>query len=260
MAPEDGEWIRGETASPAGRHERGADLAAAGEEWPTRTGEDEADPAAAAEAWLVGDEGRPGEAWPEGGWLDEDGPDEDGPDEDGPDEDDLDDEWPGGDWPPGSPGPPPETGKRWGHGGVPGFSVWMAAAVAVLAAAAGVAVGLLLINGISAAGAAGAATPSTSASGSAGPTGNGTSLPALPGAAGNGKLQIILAGRVLAVSATSITIGGDGGPVTAAVTSATRVTGTAHGIAGVKAGDEVAARLSGTPGHLIADAIQDPAQ
>jgi hypothetical protein len=252
MAPEDGEWMRGEMASPAGRHEHEAGLAAAGGEWPARTGKDEADPVAAAEAWLAGDEGRlgearPGEARPEGGWP-------------GPDEDEPDDEWPADEWPPGPPGPPPGTGTRWGHGGVPGFSVWVAAAVAVLAAAAGVAVGLLLIDGTPTASTAGAATPGASASGSAGSAGSGASLPARPGAAGNGKLQIILVGRVLAVSATSITIGGDGGPVTAAITSATKVTGTARGMAGVKAGDEVAAQLSGTPGHLTAAAIQDPAQ
>jgi hypothetical protein len=40
----------------------------------------------------------------------------------------------------------PSAGKRWGHGGVPGFSAWAAAAVAVVAAAAGVAVGLFLIS------------------------------------------------------------------------------------------------------------------
>jgi hypothetical protein len=40
----------------------------------------------------------------------------------------------------------PSAGKRWGHRGVPGFSAWAAAAVAVVAAAAGVAVGLFLIS------------------------------------------------------------------------------------------------------------------
>jgi hypothetical protein len=40
----------------------------------------------------------------------------------------------------------PSAGKRWGHGGIPGFSAWAAAAVAVVAAAAGVAVGLFLIS------------------------------------------------------------------------------------------------------------------
>jgi hypothetical protein len=40
----------------------------------------------------------------------------------------------------------PSAGKRWRHGGVPGFSAWVAAAVAMVAAAVGVAVGLFLIS------------------------------------------------------------------------------------------------------------------
>jgi hypothetical protein len=170
-----------------------------------------------------------------------------------------DDEWPAHDRPPGPPGPQPETGKRWDHGGVPGFSVWVAAAVAVLAAAAGVATALL-IRGTPAASAAGPATPSTPPPGVTAPGGSGSSLPPLPGPAGNGKVQIILTGRVVAVSATSITIGGRGPSVTAAVTSATKITAAVHSIAGVKAGDDVAAQVSGTPGHLTAIAIQDPAR
>jgi hypothetical protein len=38
------------------------------------------------------------------------------------------------------------AGKRWGRGGIPGFSGWMAAAVAVVAAAAGVVIGFLLVK------------------------------------------------------------------------------------------------------------------
>jgi len=221
MGLDDGEWIRDETAGQAGAREHGAK--------PGRAGE--------LGAQAPRDEGRPDDKWPH-------------------------DEWPADDWPPRPPGPPPETGKRWGHGGVPGFSVWMAAAVAVLAAAAGVAIGLLLIRGTPAASTAGAATPSASAPGATGSAGSGTSRPALPGPTGNGdgQLQVIVTGRVLAVSATSITIGGRGPSVTAAVTSATKVTGTARSIAGVKPGDEVEAQVSGTPDHLTATAIQDPAQ
>jgi hypothetical protein len=158
---------------------------------------------------------------------------------------------------------PPGAGMARGHGGAPGFSVRVAVAVGLLAAAAGVAAGLLLIRGTPAASAAGPATPSASA-----PAGTGTGLPALPGLSGNGNghLQMILTGRVLAVSGTSITIGGSGPSVTAAVTSTTKVTGTAatgsaaRGIGGVKVGDEVSAQITGTAGHLDATAIQDPAQ
>jgi hypothetical protein len=135
----------------------------------------------------------------------------------------------------------PLTGKRWGHGGVPGFSAWVAAAVAVVAAAAGVAAGFLLVRGTLSASAVAGATPSASAS------------------ARPGKVQIALTGRVLAVSRTSITIGGEGPSVTAAVTGATTVTGRAHGIGGVKAGEEVSAQLTGTTARLTAAAIQDPA-
>jgi len=70
---------------------------------------------------------------------------------------------------------------------------------------------------------------------------------------------MILTGRVLAVSGTSITIGGEGPSVTAAVTRATKVTGTVRGIGGVKVGDEVSAQITGTASHLTAIAIQDPA-
>jgi hypothetical protein len=45
---------------------------------------------------------------------------------------------------------------------------------------------------------------------------------------------------------------------TAAVTSATKITGAVRGIADVTVGDQVAARITGTPGHLTAT-IQDPA-
>ena len=139
----------------------------------------------------------------------------------------------------------PSAGKRWGHGGVPGFSAWVAAAVAVVAAAAGVAVGLFLIKGAplasTVAGAAPGASASISASASARPR----------------QLRVALTGRVLAVSATSITIGGAGPSVTAAVSGATTITGRAHGIGGVKAGDEVSAELTGTADRVTATAIQD---
>jgi hypothetical protein len=64
-------------------------------------------------------------------------------------------------------------------------------------------------------------------------------------------------GKILAVSATSITIGGPGQSVTAAVTAETRFTGTARGIGGVKVGDFAAVTITGTNGKLTADSIQD---
>jgi hypothetical protein len=148
-------------------------------------------------------------------------------------------------WP--APVADPSAGKRWGHGGVPGFSAWAAAAVAVVAAAAGVAVGLFLIRGAPLASAVAGAAPGASASASI-----SASASARPE-----QLRVALTGRVLAVSPTSITIGGAGPSVTAAVTGTTTITGRAHGIGGVKAGDEVSAELTGTADRLTATAIQD---
>jgi hypothetical protein len=126
----------------------------------------------------------------------------------------------------------------------------------VLAAAAGIAAGLFLVRGTPAASATGGATPSASA-----PAGSSTGLPGLPALSGNGngQLRMVLTGRVLAVSGTSITIGGDGPSVTAAVTEGNTVTGTVHGIGGVKVGDEVSAQITGAASYLTATAIQDPA-
>ena len=171
----------------------------------------------------------------------------------------VDEGWPEDSWPaderPGE-AQPGGAGKGRGHGGAPGFSVRAAAAVAVLAAAAGVAAGLFLVKDAPAASSAGVATPSASA-----PARSSTGLPGLPGLSGNGngQLRMVLTGRVLAVSGTSITIGGDGPSVTAAVTGATTITGTVRGIGGVKVGDEVSAQITGTASHLTATAIQDPA-
>jgi hypothetical protein len=143
----------------------------------------------------------------------------------------------------------------------------MAVAVAAVAAVAGVAVGFILTRGAPVASAAGGAMPSVPAPVSAPPsTGSGAgsqALPGLPGnAGGNGgeQLRMLLTGRVLAVSRTSVTIGGAGPSVTASVTSTTRLTGRVHTLSDVKVGDEVAAQITGTPSHLAITALQDPAQ
>jgi|HubBroStandDraft_4_1064222.scaffolds.fasta_scaffold410613_2 hypothetical protein len=186
-------------------------------------------PGAAADRGMAGDDGWPVDGWPG-------------------------DSWPGDERPGGA--QPGGAGKGRGHGGASGFSVRVAAVVAVLAAAAGVAAGLFLVKGTPVASTADGATPSASA-----PAGSSTGLPALPGLSrnGNGQLQMLLTGRVLAVSGTSITIGGNGPSVTAAVTSATTITGTVHGIGGISVGNEVSAQITGTASHLTATAIQDPA-
>ena len=195
--------------------------------------------------WIRGEAAGPAGAEGDGGWPDDGWPHDRSPH----------DRWPDGGWPDG--GWPAAArlaaaGKDRGHGGVPGFSVRTAVAVALLAAVAGVAAGLFLIRGIPAASVAGGRAPGAVTPSGLTPSGLAPS--------GNGQLRMVLTGRVLAVSRTSITIGGAGPSVTAAVTSATTVTGPARGIGGVKAGDEVSAQITGTASHLVATAIQDPAQ
>jgi hypothetical protein len=90
--------------------------------------------------------------------------------------------------------------------------------------------------------------------GAAGPGGG-------PGPGGTGPAgSIFVIGTVTAVSRTSITISGPGHTITATVTSATRVTGKAAGIGGIKAGDHVSAQLTAGSGRVTAAAIADPAQ
>jgi hypothetical protein len=244
----EGEWIRGEPA------------------YPNWYGEVAGTPQT---AWMAWDEERAADEADDDEWLDDESLDGES----------LDGEWPDGEWPDGDPpagpgwpmGPGGRTGlglgygKGWGHGGVPGFSGWIAVAVAVVAAAAGVAAGFFLIRGIPVASVAEGATPGASVPASSGRGADPQTLPGRPGSAsgngsGNEQLRVLLTGRVLAVSGTSITIGGTGPSVTAAVTGATKITGRAHGIGGVKVGDEVAAELTGTPTHLVTTTLQDPAQ
>lgn len=66
--------------------------------------------------------------------------------------------------------------------------------------------------------------------------------------------------QVTAVSSTSITAGGAGHTVTAAVTRSTRITGKVSGISGIKVGDQVSAQIVQNGGAASATAIQDPAQ
>jgi hypothetical protein len=161
----------------------------------------------------------------------------------------------------GYPPPPParQQGRRW----LPG-------AVTALVAA-GLAFGIVDVavrdvTGSSAASATpGAGAPGTSPGGAApgAPAGGAQPLPLVggnPSALPSGAMmQLEIGGPVTAVSATSITIGRGDRAVTAAVTGATRVTGKAAGIGGIKVGDLVSASLSGPAGKLVAVSIQDPA-
>jgi hypothetical protein len=160
--------------------------------------------------------------------------------------------WP----PPGQPGQPgPRDDGRARH-------AILVAVIAVVAAAVGFLV-VIAVRDVSATpAAANDAVPSASATpGSSG----GNQLPqgSTPGAVsppGSGQAeQVVIAGKVAAVSATSITLDGAGQQITATVTGATKVTGRVTSIAGVKPGDLVSAQLTGTGEKLTAAAIQDPA-
>ena len=83
---------------------------------------------------------------------------------------------------------------------------------------------------------------------------------ALPGTGSGGTGTLFVIGKVTAVSGTSITVGGPGHTVKAAVTGSTRITGTVSGISGIKVGDQVSAQIVQNGGAARASAIQDPAQ
>jgi hypothetical protein len=90
--------------------------------------------------------------------------------------------------------------------------------------------------------------------------GGSSQLPggALPG--GTGTAQMFIAGRVQAITAASITLGAPGRAVTAAITSATRVSGRVTSASQIKAGDSVSAQIMVRDGQPVVTAIQDPAQ
>ena len=142
--------------------------------------------------------------------------------------------------------------RRWpGRYGVP------LVLTAVIAAAAGF-LAVIAVRDLSASPAAAnsIAPASRSAPSASGQAPGGGAVPA----PGSGQaLELMIGGKVTAVSATSITVAGPGHQVTAAVTSATKVSGRVSDIAGVKAGDQVSMQATGTEGNLTATAIQDPA-
>ena len=168
------------------------------------------------------------------------------------DSEDEDEDEPGLPWPPPpSPPPPARRARRAG----------LLAVTAVVAALAGFGIVAAALHEPASSASPGAADGNSSPSPNSGaqnggPQGQLSPLP-LPGSGQQGTMEV--GGKVLAVSATSITIGGPGQSVTAAVTAATRFTGTVGGISGVKVGDFVAVAITGTSGKLTADTIQDPA-
>jgi hypothetical protein len=187
---------------------------------------------------------------------------------------DDDDEWPDDLWPDdeddaaagasvpagasgtGAAGPAGGAGSAWPAppppgGGGPGRRLGVAglAVIALLAAGAG-AGALIAARDLT------SAAPSASQPSSSSPARPGTGLPGPGSAAG----EMLIGGTVAAVTATSITIGGPGREVTAAVTSSTRFTGKITSISGVKAGDQVTAQLTQNGGTITAVTVADPGQ
>lgn len=133
--------------------------------------------------------------------------------------------------------------------------------IALLAAAAGIGIVLAVDELAGSSGADPGAAGQPSALTPVAPGGN--SQPgggALPGTGPGGTGTLLLIGKVTAVSSTSITVGGPGHTVTAAVTRSTRITGKVSGISGIKVGDQVSAQIVHNDGAARATAIQDPAQ
>ena len=130
------------------------------------------------------------------------------------------------------------------------------AAVAIAAFAAAVVAAVLIVGGLtgppSTAGSASSAAPAQGSQ-DGGAAGGG---PVTGGGGGGG--QLFLGGKVTAVSATSITLTGQGQSFTAAITRSTKFTGV-RGPSGIKVGTEVSAQITGyDSGHPVATAIQDP--
>ena len=182
---------------------------------------------------------QPAGGWPEHGLGDDDWPSPDWPDDDWPD----DDGWPVGD-------SVPLMEEHSGQRRATQHRLLRMAIIAVVAGAAGAAVGFAVKDLTP-----GAPSAPLAGSGqhvSIGPGGAAGQPP--PGASG----MLVLAGKVLAVSAKSITIGAGPQPVTAQITSSTRFTGRVTSIAAVRAGDMVAAQISERNGTAAVVALQDP--
>lgn len=163
--------------------------------------------------------------------------------------------------PPSWPAPPPPWYDG-GHGKPPRprpSRTLTVAAIAVVAAAigAGAAVGVRdwpMSSPSSAAGPAAGSSPAASAPSA----GNGNGLPA-PGPGGNGGgEEMMAAGKITAVSDSSITIEGQGNTITAAITSATKFSGKVRSASGIKVGDEVMLDISVNGSTNTAASIQDP--
>jgi hypothetical protein len=124
------------------------------------------------------------------------------------------------------------------------------AAVVIAAAVIGVVAAVLIVGRP-----AGSPAPGTAAGSGPGATpGSGLGIGGTGGAGG----VLFLGGKVTAISATSITLTGQGQMFTAAITSSTKFTGV-RGPSAIRAGDLVTVQITGYgSGHPVAAGIQDP--
>jgi hypothetical protein len=181
----------------------------------------------------------------------------------GDDENERDPDWPD-DWPEGGgddppwrrPGSPGSGGKD-SSPGRQGLRPLVLVIVAVVALGGGAGVALAITKGLDHS-ASPSAAPSTQPSAIAPGGGSGGG----PISGGGGEVgEMFVAGPVTAVSSTSITIGGPGHTVTAAITGATRITGKVTSIGAIKVGDQVSAQITQrNGGQPTVTALQDPAQ
>jgi hypothetical protein len=225
-------------------------------------------PSGLGEARWPGGHAWPGEAGagPDPGWPGDAGA---GPDPGWPGDDEeheRDPDWPD-DWPDEDQADPPwrraAPAAAFGPGGRPGrrsLRPLALTAVAVVALGAGAGIALAVGRGLDNS-ASPSATPSSQPSytpgGGGGPVSGGGAVPG----GGSGQVgQSFIEGRVEAVSSTSITIGGPGQSITAAITASTKVSGKVASIGSIKVGDQVSAQITVNGGQATVTAIQDPAQ
>jgi hypothetical protein len=224
---------------------------------PESSGRTEVDDA----AWPAGQAVGPDHGWPDDAAEE---PDPGWPDDA---EDERDPDWPddwaedGGDDPPWRRAAAPAAPGRGDGPGRPVLRPLVLAIVAVVALGGGAGVALAITHGLDDS-TSPSATPGTQPSAVAPGGSGGGSVPGggtVPG--GGAVTEMFVAGPVTAVSSTSITIGGPGRTVTAAITSSTRITGKVTSIGAIKVGDQVSAQITQRDGgQPTVTAIQYPAQ
>jgi hypothetical protein len=89
------------------------------------------------------------------------------------------------------------------------------------------------------------------------PGGGGNGGTPVIGGGGDGGIEMLMVGRVEAVTSDSITIAGSSHTLTVAVTQATQISGRAHSISAIKVGDTVSAQITQSGERPVAAVIED---